>query len=111
MPRVVLSFVGIDSFAALRKLLSAVDAEGKEIILIGDTDCNLKDHRNGCTNNKKSIYSEFQFALQMEEYTRVITAEKDGVPQTSRTLIDHFATNRPNYILRANVLKLGMVDH
>ena len=111
MPRVMLSFVGIDSFAALRKLLSAVDAEGKEIILIGDTNCNLKDHRNGCTKSIKSIYSEFQFEQQIEEYTRVITAEKDGVPQISRTLIDHFATNRPNYILRANVLKLGMVDH
>ena len=30
-----------ESFVALRKLLSAVDAEGKEIILIGDTNCNL----------------------------------------------------------------------
>ena len=34
-----------ESFAALRKLLSALDAEGNEIILIGDTNCNLKDHR------------------------------------------------------------------
>ena len=30
------------SFEALRNLLSAVDAEGKEIILIGDTNCDLK---------------------------------------------------------------------
>ena len=96
---------------ALRKLLSAVDAEGKEIILIGGTNCNLKDHRNGCTKSIKLIYSEFQFEQQIEECTRVITAEKDGLPHTSRTLIDHFATNRPNYFLRANVLKLGMVDH
>ena len=31
-----------DSFAALRKLLSAVVVEGKEIILIGDTNCKSK---------------------------------------------------------------------
>ena len=75
-----------DSFTALRKLLSAVDAESKEIILIGDTNCNLKDHRNGCTKSIKSIYSEFQFEQQIEEYTRIITAEKDGVP----TLLELF---------------------
>ena len=40
-----------------------------------------------------------------------IYSEKDGASHTSKTLIDHFATNRPNYILRASVLKLGMVDH
>ena len=100
-----------DSFAALRNLLSAVDREGNEIILIGDTNCNLKDHRNGCTKSIKSIYSEFHFEQQIEEYTIVVTTEKDGVPHNCSTLIDHFATNRLNYMLRANVLKLGIVDH
>ena len=69
-----------DSLSALRTLLSAVDAEGKDIILIGYTNCNLKDHRNGCTKRIKSIYSEFQFEQQIEECTRVITAEKGGAP-------------------------------
>ena len=99
-----------DSFSALWKLIFAVDAEVKEIILIGDTNCNLKYHRNGCTKCTKSIYSEFQFEQQIEEYTRVVKAEKVGVPHTSRTLINHFATNHPNNIVGANVLKLGMVD-
>ena len=36
-----------ESFEALRNLLSAVDAEGKEIILIGDTNCDLKITRMG----------------------------------------------------------------
>ena len=40
-----------DSFATLRNLLSAVDTEGKEIILIGDTNCKLKDQRNGCAKS------------------------------------------------------------
>ena len=59
----------------------------------------------------KSIYSEFQFEQQINEYTRVAALEKDGASHTYKTLIDHFATNCPNYILRASVLKLGMVDH
>ena len=99
------------SFEAPRNLLSAVDAEGKEIILIGDTNCDLKNHKDGCTKSIKSVYSEFQFEQQINEYTRVAPLEKDGAPHTSKTLIDHFATNRPDYILRASVLKLGMVDH
>ena len=41
----------------------------------------------------------------------MVAAEKDGVTYTTRTLTDHFATNRPNNILRANVLKFGMVDY
>ena len=100
-----------ESFAALRNLLSAVDAEGKEFILIGDTNCDLKNRKDSCTKSIKSIYSELQFEQLINDYTRVAAVEKDGAPYTSKTLIDHFATNRPNYILRANVLKLGMVDH
>ena len=50
-----------ESFEALRNLLSSVDAEGKEIILISDTNCDLKNHKDGCTESIKSIYSELQF--------------------------------------------------
>ena len=91
-------------------MLSAVDAEGKEIILIDDTNCNLKDHRNGCTTSENQS-TEFQFEQQIGKYTRFTTAETDGVPHTSRALIDHFSTNRSKYISRANVLKLGIVDN
>ena len=100
-----------ESFAALRNLLYAVDAEGKEIILIGDTNCDLKHRKDGCTKSIKSIYSAFQFEQLLNYYTRVAVMEKDGAPHTSKTLVEHFATNRPNYIMSANVLKLRMVDH
>ena len=100
-----------ESFVAFRNLLYAVDEEGKEIILIGDTNCDLKHRKDGCTKSIKSIYFEFQFELLINNHTRVAVMEKDGAPHTSKTLIDHFATNLPNYIMSANVLKLWMVDH
>ncbi len=59
----------------------------------------------------KSIYSEFQLEQQIDEYTRVATVERNGALHISKSLIDHFATNRPDYILRSNVLKIGMTDH
>ena len=49
-------------------------------ILIGDTNCDLKNHKDGCTKSIKSIYSEFQFEQQINEYTRVAALEKDGAP-------------------------------
>ena len=82
-----------------------MDAEGKEIIVISDRNCNIKDHRNGCTKSIKSIYPEFQFEQQIEEYTRVITEEKDGALHTFRTLIDHLATNHQNYIFKSERTK------
>ena len=54
----------------------------------------FKDHRNGCTKSIKSVYIEFQFERQIEEYTGVVTAEIDRVTHTKRTLTDHFATDR-----------------
>lgn len=37
--------------------------------------------------------------------------EKRGAPHNYKNLIDHFATNHPNYILKASVLKSDIVDH
>ena len=95
-----------ESFEALRNLLSAVDAEGKEIILIGDTNCDLKNHKDGCTKSIKSIYSEFQFQQQINEYTRVAALEKDGASHTSKTLIDHFATKSPKLHFESECAKI-----
>ena len=40
-----------------------------------------------------------------------MTSNKKGEQKTSRTLIDHFATNKSKYILIAGVLEIVMVDH
>ncbi len=58
------------------------------------------------------IYSEFQFDQLINKYTRVaVTTNEHNVQTTTRTLIDHFSTTSPRYILRADVLRIGMVDH
>ena len=44
--------------------------------------------------------------------TRVaVTHTDDGDPTVSKTLIDHFSTNKPNYILNVDIIETGMVDH
>ena len=37
--------------------------------------------------------------------------ERDVALHISKSLIDHFATNRRDYILMSNVLKIGMTNH
>ena len=48
----------------------------------------------------------------IKSYTRVaVTTNERNEQDISKTLIDHFSTNSPKYILKADVLELGMVDH
>ena len=48
------------TFENLRAILTRLDRQEKEIILIGDTNCDLMDKRNASTKKLKQVYSEFQ---------------------------------------------------
>ena len=101
-----------ESFENLRNILKEVDKEEKEIILIGDTNCDFKNNQNANAKKLKMIYSEFQFAQLMSKYTRVaVTTNEQNEQKITKTLIDHFSTMSPRYILRADVLRIGMVNH
>ena len=45
----------------LRDVLKEADREEKQIILVGDTNCDLKSHQNSNTKQLKMIYSQYQF--------------------------------------------------
>ena len=100
------------SFEALREILKGFDSEGKEIILMGDTNCDLKSSKNPNAKILKQLYREYQFEQIITDYTRVaVTTNETGESITSKSLIDHFSTNRAKYIVKSGVLELGMVDH
>ena len=89
-------------------------AEGKEIILVGDTNCDYKKPKDCNTRKPKLIYLEFQFEQLIADFTRVAattTISKNGEIGASKTMIDRFSTNRPNLISYSGVIKLGMTDH
>ena len=77
------------SFTELEHVLKVLDSEGKEIILIGDTSCDqlCDDTRSTMCRLLKTLYKEYQFKQIIKNSTRVTNR--------SSTLIDHFATNRP----------------
>ena len=97
-----------DSFNKLERILSCLDQEGKEIILLGDTNCDFAikaASQTSDTNAKhlRRIYNLLSFTQLIEEPTRV-TCE-------TATLIDHIATTCPINVSESGILKIAMSDH
>ena len=82
------------------------------LLLCAGTDCDLKKSKYGPTKNLKSTYSEFQFEQQIKNYTRIAPTTNDhGATETTKSLIDHIATNRPDYIIEPGTLETSFTDH
>ena len=96
----------VSCFEMLENFLSFFDKEGKEIILLGDTNCNFSPETSEKDSNDKnlhSIYNLFNFKQIINEPTRECLL--------SRTLIHHIATNLQRDILQSRVIKVSMSDH
>ena len=98
----------VDSFNKLETNLLYLDQEGKEIILLGDTNCDFAKKAANRSNDMSSmhlhrIYNLMSFTQLIEEPTRV-TCE-------TATLIDHIATTYPINIFKSGILKLALSDH
>ena len=98
----------IRTFKKLENVLSFLDNEGKEIILLGDTNCDLtKMIANQPIENHarhmSEVYDLFSFKQPIQEPTRVSL--------TTSSLIDHIATTCLNNIVYSGVLQVSMSDH
>ena len=92
--------------------MTRLDRQDKEIILIGDTNCDLMDNRNANTKKLKQVYSEFQLEQLIKTNTRVaIKTSDNGTKRISKSPIDHFSTSNARYVFKTDVLETGMVDH
>ena len=98
----------VEFFNKLETILSYLDQEGKEIILLGDINCNfakktvdLSDDMNAM--HLRRIYNLLGLTHLIEEPTRV-TCE-------TATLIDHIATTCPINIFKSGILKHALSDH
>ncbi len=98
----------VSTFDKLEKVLSCLDKEGIEIILMGDTNCDLteNDAEQPIDNNPKhmlDIYGLFSLKQLIEEPTRVTL--------TTASIIDHIATSCPRNIVASGVHQISMSDH
>ena len=100
------------AFENLREALGKVHKEEKEIILVGDTNCDIMDNKNANTKKLKQIYSEYQLEQLIKSHIRVaVTKTGQGDKRISKSFIDHFSTSNPIFNLKAEVFETGMVDH
>ena len=102
----------IDTLNELENILGFLDKEGKETILLGDTNCNFLlnqdqaenlSYPNNTVKHLDSIYKIFGFTQIISDATRVTLS--------TSTLIDHIATNNNSNISRSGVLKTTFSDH
>ena len=100
------SGVDYESFENLRNIFKEVDKEEKEIILIGDTNCDFKNNQNANAKKLKMIYSEFQFAQLINEYTRVaVTTNEQNEQKTTKNTNRPFLNSEPQVYLKSRCFR------
>ena len=91
-------------FDSFEIFLSKCDAESKDLLVIGEINCDmLKSPKDSSTNRLLFLCTLYNLEQMIKEPTRVTT--------TSSTVIDLIFTNKPNNISNSGVIDLGMSDH
>ena len=103
----------VDTFDKIEQVLRFLESEGKEIILQGDTNCNilnfedssesLEPHAPNHVKRINDIYQSFRLEQLIKEATRETT-------ETS-TLLDHVAVSNVNNIVESGVFRVALSDH
>lgn len=95
---------GLDTINLFEQLLSKIDDETNESIVLGDFNCDtLKGLNNPNTRALTSLYEEFQYDQLISSPTRIT--------EHTATLIDHAITNCPQFITNSGVSHIGISDH
>ena len=101
----------VDSFDKLEAVFRFLESEDKEIILLGDTSCDVAPARDVSSssdfpNNTKCIlefYHSFGLKQLISEPTRETT--------DTSTIIDHIAFSNPSNVVESGVVKCSISDH
>ena len=93
----------VNHFNDIDALFSIIEAEEKESIYLGDTNCYMLDLTNNDTKNLKKLLIKFNLAQLINSPTRTTT--------TSKTMIDHIITNESEAVSKSGVLACGISDH
>ncbi len=95
-----------EKFENFEDCLKKMDAENKEIILIGDYNCNWDpDHSNisAQTGKLKDLATRYQFEQLIKGHTRIT--------DNTATLLDLAFTNKPENIVGEEIEHVGISDH
>ena len=85
-----------------------MDRENKELLLLGDTNCDLSNKVAGLSTEGNARHMCNLYELS--SFTQLIE-EPPRVTLSSSTIIDHIATTCPRNIVEAGVRKISLSDH
>ena len=93
-----------DHFGEFGKIIAKIDAENKELYILGDVICNLLLEENAHISSfLTNIFDVYGLSQIIREPTRVTSV--------SKTLIDLCITNSPEKVTKSGVIHLGIGDH
>ena len=90
-------------FNELDNLFGTLDTEDKETIYFGDTNCDMLDPANNDTKHLKKLRIKCNLVQLIKDPTRTTA--------TTKTIIDHMITNKPEFVSESNVLSCGISYH
>ena len=90
-------------FNDIDTLFGTIDSEDKETIYLGDTNCDMLDFANNDTKHLINILTKYNLIQLIKSPTRTTA--------TTKTIIDHIITNRPESVSENGVLASGISDH
>ena len=94
----------IELFEKIEKLFQNLDNERKELILVGDLNCDfINNAANNQTKQLIDLINAFQLTQLIKEPTRIT--------DTTATLLDVAIVSKPDNICRSGVLHIGISDH
>ena len=94
----------IDDILNIEKLYKNHDKSNTEVIIMGDSNCDdLPDQdKSSIVAKLRTFYKQYQFKQLIRKATRTTNI--------SSTLLDHFATNKPNSIPSSGSRTIGFSD-
>ena len=95
--------IPVDYFNEPDKLFHFIDAEDKETICLGDTNCDMLDSTNNDTKHLMKLLTKFNLVQLIKSPTRTTA--------TTKIVIDHIITNRSESVSKSEVLSCGISDH
>ena len=94
----------MDIFEKIEILMQNLDQENKEVIILGDFNCDLL---SSTTSNHTRKFLDL---IEVFQFDQIIT-QPTRITQNSETLIDVALTNSPENIANSGVLHVGISDH
>ena len=90
-------------FDELERLISSIESEDKDTIMLGDTNCNFLDNSDNDTKHLKRILMTYKMIQLIKEPTQTTSDTK--------TLIDHIIVKRNDMVSDSGMIPCGISDH